>query len=831
MSLQLLATVAEESVNNIHTSAHSSDHTQQPGVTAGLHAPGRRKHRIKRACDKCSLSRIRCNGECPCNRCRDYGHICSYAREIKRRGRRTKPRTTQAEDVSARAEEVLDTTVPCPERSSNSSENISTLELNSFHYDADDADNAAVSLPSGRGATPSWQQYHGQVGNSPLTFSEHLPPPSGLLSSDLPSRLSLHHNPSIVAHQLSDPVSIHHRCHVENDGIVAESPRAHSIFSIDITRPTLSPHASDTIHPVGQTSVAPSTSLSSPLVVNSVRADISNAESCCYPVLTPVPPILTDIMPIRVACELLQIYFHQPGSSVLKCASPYVLTHVLRRRAVLHPFNPRQTGPALLLAMLLATAHTADIDHFHVPGSRTVICDKLYAAVVKNMCDPDDWHRLLNGVWIMLGAHEHNNIADEGGGRKEKGEGKTVGPNAGTDELLAIILVTIVVSGGTFKADCLRWWSKALRLARVLKLIRLDDKNNGSHSQSFLDAEAAEEKRRVFWLLFCLDRHLALSYNAPLAILDADISVYLPLPETLWEYVDLQPLPITYRRIYGPKTTISGIGFFEFFLPLMTILGDIILLHHRRLHPRFGALNDAAETAVVKKLLDNCEQSLKQLQDAGKEQTMTAEVPVSLPATGGSDSSSDDRSTIARVRLVTAYSTHILHVLAVLLYGIWDPLTMLTASSASSNSTTSAAEDSDDWMTPTRFMKCASHAVSASQAVATIIMLDPELVFMPYLFGIYLLHGSFILLLFADRMPQLGGPNTEVEQACETIIRAHEVCVVTLSTEFQRSFRRILRSTLYSVSNVAPTDLEESRARRNALGMYRWARGGRGLAL
>lgn len=32
-----------------------------------------------------------------------------------------------------------------------------------------------------------------------------------------------------------------------------------------------------------------------------------------------------------------------------------------------------------------------------------------------------------------------------------------------------------------------------------------------------------------------------------------------------------------------------------------------------------------------------------------------------------------------------------------------------------------------------------------------------------------------------NRMPQLGR-NQSVEQACETFIRAHEMCVVTLST-------------------------------------------------
>lgn len=170
-----------------------------------------------------------------------------------------------------------------------------------------------------------------------------------------------------------------------------------------------------------------------------------------------------------------------------------------------------------------------------------------------------------------------------------------------------------------------------------------------------------------------------------------------------------------------------------------------------------------------------------------------------------------------RTRLVVAYSTHILHVLEVLLHSKWDAISML--------------DNDDGWIATEGFSKCASHAIAASEAVARILEFDPELGFIPYLFGIYLLQGSFILLLFADRMPQLG-LNQSVAHACETIIRAHEVCIVTLSTEFQRSFRRVVRSTLYSVRGISPTELEEYKlARRRVLSLYRWTRGARGLGI
>ncbi len=236
-------------------------------------------------------------------------------------------------------------------------------------------------------------------------------------------------------------------------------------------------------------------------------------------------------------------------------------------------------------------------------------------------------------------------------------------------------------------------------------------------------------------------------------------------------------------RHVGPPTLASGTGFFESFLPLMAILGDIIELHHRRHHPRLGGLDDTHSILVISKLLADFELSLDSL---GEDAPMRGFNDMPIGMNGGlppMDTAQQSHGNHSRVRLVKAYSTHILHVLHVLLHGKWDAISML--------------DDGDDWITSKRFTECASHAISASQSVSTILTIDPELTFMSYLFGIYLLQGSFILLLFADRMPQLG-PNESVEQACENIIRAHEVCVVTLSTEFQVRFIATLVKRLFS---------------------------------
>ena len=58
---------------------------------------------------------------------------------------------------------------------------------------------------------------------------------------------------------------------------------------------------------------------------------------------------------------------------------------------------------------------------------------------------------------------------------------------------------------------------------------------------------------------------------------------------------------------------------------------------------------------------------------------------------------------------------------------------------------------------------------------------------MPFFFDSYLLQGSFLLLRAADKLQ--GDANPSVIRACETIVRAHEACVVTLNTEYQVGVR------------------------------------------
>ena len=139
-----------------------------------------------------------------------------------------------------------------------------------------------------------------------------------------------------------------------------------------------------------------------------------------------------------------------------------------------------------------------------------------------------------------------------------------------------------------------------------------------------------------------------------------------------------------------------------------------------------------------------------------------------------SDSNSYPGLTEAQIeiKIASAYATHIMHVLHVLTTGRWDPIDLL---------------NDNEWINTPAFMTATQHAIEGAEAAKEILEYDPELNFMPFLYGMYLLHGSFLLLVVADKMQVDAGSNAV--KACSTIVRAHEACVVTLNTAYQVSLQ------------------------------------------
>lgn len=295
--------------------------------------------------------------------------------------------------------------------------------------------------------------------------------------------------------------------------------------------------------------------------------------------------------------------------------------------------------------------------------------------------------------------------------------------------------------------------------------------------------------------MLTVHRHLALCYNRPLSFTDVECSGLLqPFDDHVWQSGDFfedsaQSLPDPTFRRRGPAFECTGhSSIFEFFLPLMTILGEIVDLTHARNHPRFGAKTDWDEYGMeISQRLDAYGRSLQEMQQRTIMENSTDAHDPAHPGTPSVRPSGDStlmaQESIMHARIVVTYGTYLMHTLHVLLNGKWDPISLL--------------DDNDLWISSQSFVTATGHAVAAADALNEILELDPDLSFMPFFFGIYLLQGSFLLLLIADKLQGEASPN--IVRACEVIVRAHEACIVTLNTEYQvRIIHRMEPISLHS---------------------------------
>ena len=576
-----------------------------------------------------------------------------------------------------------------------------------------------------------------------------------------------------------------------------------------------------------------------------------------YPVLLPLLPHINSIIPPMLACDLLDRYFTNPSTTFFQPASPYVLIHISRKRSFLHPTSPRPTSPALLCAMLWVAAQTCDAQFLTAsPSARGQVCQRLLELCIGLL-------RPL--VHVNIRAAQHSYPADSETGPMGAGLGDLGGSGSGgegveaastLDDVLTYIHLGVVISASEFKSASLRWWNTAWALARELHLNRelppsemelapeqeeenhhspADSGPGSSHHPTVISEEEREERRRTWWLLYIMDRHLALSFNRPLALLDIECeNLYLPIDEASWQNGDFYPeqhpthmyqhsSPCAFglwggnnrQRTTGPVFEITGSGLFDYFLPLMAILGEIVDLHHARNRPKFGVTPGASlgggfgtptsgnefEERIneISSHLEAYERSLQNFEAANcssaEDGNLTsAASPATQSGIGGQNHSISEAE--LQSRIVLSYGNHVMHVLHVLLVGKWDPVSML--------------DDNDLWISSPGFLSATAHAVSAAEAISDILKYDPDLSFMPYFFGIYLLQGSFLLLLITDKLH--AEASEAVISACETIVRAHEVCVVTLNAEYQVCISCLLLDFIH-VYNTKGAQFREISAR------------------
>jgi hypothetical protein len=545
-----------------------------------------------------------------------------------------------------------------------------------------------------------------------------------------------------------------------------------------------------------------------------------------YSVLRPLMPLIEGIISPSLACDLLEVYFTSSSSAQLRPSSPHVLGYVFRKKSFLHQTAPRPSNPALLASMLWIAAQTsnASVLSSH-PTARGRICRRLLELTV-DLLKPLI-HSPVPGGSTLHGPTNHV-IDDVSLGvlgvstDNDNGDGSMY---TQVDILATYIHLATVVSASERKAASLRWWNAAWSLARELKFGREVSPNvplhgigayrrdadirgsfsdgrylpqlgkatmvDSTHNSQFLSEEQREERRRTWWLLYSMDRHLALCYNRQLALLDRDCCNLLqPVDDTLWQSANFESVMLRNPplRHTGPSIVCTGASVFGYFLPAMTLLGQIVDLNLARNRPSYATgyhnPNKYDEDILdLNRQLEIYAQSVRDLEmqvlapnsaDPNVENLYAEPLTFSEAATPSVKSSSTTDShiqteTTLLLKTAIAYAKQIMNVLAILVSGKWDPITLL--------------EDRDSWISTDSFVTATDHAIAAAEAVGTILEVDPDLSFMPFFFGIYLLQGSFLLLLFADKLQ--GDVSENLVRACEVVIRAHEASVVTLDTLYQ----------------------------------------------
>lgn len=405
----------------------------------------------------------------------------------------------------------------------------------------------------------------------------------------------------------------------------------------------------------------------------------STRPNCKYPILEPVLHSLHGIASPEQACTLLELYFAH---------SAWGTTHLLRRASFLTSdlSKIRTTKPALLYSLLCLGSLDRDSDpRFVLDVNRRNLTDTLF--------------ELAAAATTSFYDLEHEAVLDD---------------------VITHIQLATIASSSKYQKKSIEWWSAAYQLARQLRLNEEVSQNNTND----LSLEQGEERRRVWWLLYCIDRHQALSVRKSLAFRDAEChDLRRPCDDLAWNSLDDFTQPPS--SILGITYTITDCSFFGFFLPLMTILGEITEQYNFEESGR--PLLAKPQKRMVQQHLDQYEASL------------------------GNFTCSCDAT-----KIYQCYARHTLSTLYVLSRAKWDPVDALL-----DVETSGLSEEA---------IYSAAMATISAKCIRDIKLTDPRFGFMPLIFGTFALHCSFPLLLLIRTFGAQSDEN--IIEGCESFIDA-----------------------------------------------------------
>ncbi|KAL3437770.1 fungal-specific transcription factor domain-containing protein [Aspergillus tetrazonus] len=787
----------------------------QLSVSHQTHQPLKRKRftRSQVACDWCHFNHARCDQAFPCSRCLDKGTPCEFTRGRRKRGRLPKvgtPGTARIEGINSPSHTVSSASEG---QGASVTQSVQTPEdprpapaHDLGHQDPMHAHDVAILSPGMEDLSPGNIVWPMQEGEKRPSAVESLSPTRSAASPCAGTA-------ALTGGGSSAPLDYMNFAGLADlDAFILAHPAAEPPIA------TLEPHS-----------------------------------SLKYPVLQPLIPFIRAEFTPELACGLLELYFTSAFPTHMHPVCHSIPCYVLRKASFLSRTNYRPSSPALLASMLWVASSD---DHALASPLTTHYCRKKTS-------------RLLGSLTLdLLRSSAHTPFDKNGHAAAGGTAGSPAGPDAfrdfalysstvsggvqgfgcsvgSLDDVITCIHVASVLSLNDKNAFDLRWWQAAFTLARELQLNREIESGPSIDSQGacfphspaastppldcvchrsygstvLITEEQREERRRVWWLLYMMDRHLALCHNRPLMLLDSESKgLLLPLDEEAWQAGKVHSNSPDFN---GPQCVMSGTGslrrvfsdstchdpsLFGFFLPLMTILGQLLDINQARNHPMLGlgVLGERTwETQLHEVLgrLDQYEASLYGfIARCGDRRS---------PSLADDDTAHclhvQTRSWLAKT--VKAYASYYIDLLHILQNGKWDPRSL--------------AADSTLWASSLNLASAVPHALKAAESVRQVLHFDPNLSFMPAFFSAQLLQGGFYFLVLLEQLQdQAGEPFLS---ACEAMLRAAESWTVTLNNGYLKGFCLVMRSTV-AQARGRPITQYEVRQRRSAIAaLHGWS--------
>ncbi|CAK7204980.1 hypothetical protein SEUCBS139899_007743 [Sporothrix eucalyptigena] len=296
-----------------------------------------------------------------------------------------------------------------------------------------------------------------------------------------------------------------------------------------------------------------------------------------------------------------------------------------------------------------------------------------------------------------------------------------------------------------------------------------------------ISAEEKEERRRLWWAAYIVDKHSSFSFNLRPTLAEAECRfIHRPCCDDVWQSDDdlLEDEP---DRVQGLGYEVHSLDWFGVFVPLAAILSDLLEYHYLRQHPSLGSRIDLLNTlrATIEQNMAVFSKSVRELHDrTRKNYRMENLVGVSVMVWDAGELRDLDKEFPSEPKLLL-YAWHMLHCMYTILYGKLDPVDIF--------------EDTE-WLLSNDFLIAAEHADKCTKVTAQILRLDPKLHGFYRLFGTYFLHSSFIFLILARKLRQ--SADDYILNSCRTYLRTLEAFAATVNIKYQKTFARVLQDTI-----------------------------------